>query len=441
MSTKSSNPHWDRRDFLRCSSFSLALPFLGSLKNGVAAEAAKKAPETKHAKRFVAVGYHLGLYKRSLFPAGAVKSGVQDPKNILRQVVLDAGLKDDFTTFSGLDHQGINGKGHAKIQTFLTGKLSSGISLDQLIANKIGKGTRFKSLILAAGSITAKASLAFTERGLPYPVIMSPQVIFDQLFGTNATMRKTEGYYVGSGKSLLDRFTADANSLTKGLNGTDRHKLKEYFHSIREVEKGLERQAGWQGKPYPAVDPNFKMPEKESLASAMLLQNEDLMVDLIALALKNDSTRVATLTIPSAGAALYFDENNLSMPYHAASHFGGSSSKVQALIAIQKRHLQALARMTKALKDAKDHNGESLLDSTVVLAGSAMGESTNHTRRNFPVFVAGGGFDHQQHIYCNTPEIKNVMLCDLYVTLLRRFGIHVDLFGVSKSNLNGVFTV
>lgn len=433
----------DRRDFLRASSGALVLPLLPSLAGGTAVAAAKKE-STKKAKRIVCVSYKLGLYKRSLFPTGCVEGGVQDPAHRLRKVLFEEkGLQNDITTFSGLDHQGVYGQGHGLAKTFLTGGLGVGISLDQLAANHVGKeGTRFKSLQLSsgAGSNGGGGGFSYTENSVPYPTLKSPELFFNNMFGVNLHAKAKQKYTTTSGKSLLDEFTQEAKLMQKGLNREDQHKLDEYFNSIRGVEKQLERKAKWQDKPYPKPDGKFKLPEVDNIDAQMILVNEQLMCDLIAIALKNNTTRVVSLEIPLSKDKLYLDENTMSLGYHGASHFGTNAKTVAGLIDIQERHMRSLARMIKALKDAKDHNGESILDSTIVLSGSAMGESSNHTRRNYPIIVAGGGFKHKGHVACNTKEIKNVMACDLYVTLLQRMGINVDSFGVSRSNLNEVFS-
>ena len=102
--------------------------------------------------------------------------------------------------------------------------------------------------------------------------------------------------------------------------------------------------------------------------------------------------------------------------------------------------MQGAARFLKVLNDTQDADGGSMLDSTVTLIGSAMGDAAAHRRTNYPLFVAGGGFNHQRHVSCGDGAVSNTMACDLYVTVLQQLGFEVEQFSTSESNLNGVLT-
>ena len=102
--------------------------------------------------------------------------------------------------------------------------------------------------------------------------------------------------------------------------------------------------------------------------------------------------------------------------------------------------MQGAARFLKALKDTPDPDGGTMLDSTITLIGSAMGDAAAHRRTNYPLFVAGGGFKHKRHVACGEGGVKNEMACDLYVTVLQQLGFEVDQFSTSQSDLNGQLT-
>ena len=134
---------------------------------------------------------------------------------------------------------------------------------------------------------------------------------------------------------------------------------------------------------------------------SFLLDNEDLMWDLMALAIKNDSTRVISMTIPITDRTLFVDGKFMSEGYHRLSHHGNKEEKIEGLLAIERRHMAGAARFLKALKDTAEADGGSMLDSTVTLIGSAMGDAAAHRRRNYPLLVAGGGFKHKRHLSCD----------------------------------------
>ncbi|MFT5465821.1 MAG: hypothetical protein ACI8UO_000917 [Verrucomicrobiales bacterium] len=170
----------------------------------------------------------------------------------------------------------------------------------------------------------------------------------------------------------------------------------------------------------------------------MLLQNEDLMWDLMALAIKNDSCRVFSLTIPLGGAALLLGDSLMSASYHGLSHHGNRKSKVDELVAVETVHMTGAARFMKSLKETRESDGSSMLDNTTLLIGSAMADASKHRRVEYPLMIAGGGYMHKRHVSCGAEqEHKNEMACDLYVTVLQQLGFEMESFASSKSNLNG----
>ena len=330
----------DRRQFLRCSSYALALPLLPSLADVTSA----KGQDSIKAKRLICVGTQLGFYKPEFFAAG------ETPRLI--RPLEDAGLDGSFTTISGLDHKGPTGNGHELVYTLFTGHVLPRISLDQLIAQRLGTDTRYESLQLCAGEAQARASLSFTSAGAPLPVTLRPSVLYAKVFGAGSVALKQQRYLIESGKSLLDELTGEAQSIRARINAQDREKLDEYFSSIRGVEEKLKRRRDWLDRPFPKPDADFALPEVENIDKSMLLENEDLMWDLMALAIKNDSTRVISLTIPIADSALMLDGELMSASYHNLSHHGKNKSKVNQLLSIEEQHMRGAARFLKSLKDA-----------------------------------------------------------------------------------------
>ena len=418
-------PRVDRRRFLRCSSHLLALPLLASLPG---ARGRRGALPEDRPRRLVCVSPQLGFYAPEFFASAA------DPR-LLRPLEA-AGLGGAYTTFSGLDHRGPVANGHDFVYTFLTGQVASSISLDQVVAPVLGKETRYESFQLCAGKAHAHPSLSFSAAGVPMPALLSPSLVFAKVFGADSLALAKQEYLLDSGKSLLDGVRGEARSLQDQLDAEDRHKLEEYFSSIRELEGQLARRRDWLDRPFPKPPADLVLPEEEVLDHSMLLENEALMWDLMALALQNDSTRVLTLTIPNSGAPLLMDGEMMGEGYHSYSHHGKDPVKIENLLKIQDRHMQGAARFLAKLKATPDPEGGSLLDSTVTLIGSAMGDAATHTRTNFPLLLVGGGFAHKRHVACRTEAVNNEMACDLFVTILQRFGFETERFGSSRSNLN-----
>jgi len=415
----------DRRQFLRGASCALALPFLPSIADA-ATRAGCARPVT--AKRLVCVGALLGFHPPAFFASGA------SPRLI--RPLDEAGLGSDFTTISGLDHKGPIGSGHEFAHTLFTGTIGAGISLDQHVAPALGKSTRYESLQLCAGESKARPSLSFTARGAPMPAILDPAALYTRIFGVGALSHEEQTYLIESGRSLLDGLVEEAKALRGRMDTADADTFEEYLAALRDVERDLAKQREWIDRPYPAPPADLPAPANSNVDGTMLLVNEDLMWDLMALALKNDSTRVISFAIPVSVRALLLDGALMSAGYHTLTHHGNDPDTIEALLRIEERHMRGAARFLKALKDTPDPDGGTLLDSTVTVIGSAIGDAATHVRTNYPLLVAGGGFAHRRHLACEEASGRHEMACDLYVSVLQRLGLQDDRFATSTSDLN-----
>ncbi len=415
----------DRRQFLRGASCALALPFLPSIATAaVRAERSLPAP----ARRLVCVGALLGFHPPAFFGNG-------DAPRLMRPLD-EAGLGSDFTTISGLDHKGPLGNGHGFVDTLFTGTTGAGISLDQYVAQNLGRQTRYPSLQLAAGESKSRPSLSFTARGTPVPALLDPAVLFSRIFGVGAASLEQQTYLLESGRSLLDGLQAEAKALRRRLDTADADTFEEYLESLRHVERDLALQREWIDRPYPTPPADFPAPGNPRLDGTMLLVNEDLMWDLMALALKNDSTRVISFAIPVTVRALLLDGELMHAGYHTLTHHGDDPDTIDALLRIEEHHMRGAARFLRALKDTPDGEGGTLLDSTVTILGSAIGDAATHVRTNYPLLVAGGGFAHRRHLACEEASGGHEMACDLFVSVLQRLGFEDERFSTSTSDLN-----
>lgn len=425
-----------RRHFLRASGVSLALPLLESLGGRVFAQNAAvtslpgKVPGADRPMRMVCIGNLLGFYPPAFFPE---KTGAdyQLPESIES---LEPNRKE-FTLYSGLDH-GVKG-GHFAMSSFLSGVRTAdakgmpegNITLDQRAAETLGGATRFPSLTVGSESgIHGGCLMSWTRSGTRVPPISTPRELFRKLFVTeDAADLAASLDRLDLKGSILDAVLGDAKSLQPQLGRRDKEKLDEYFTSVRDVEKQIELRRKWADVPKP--EPGMEEPENTDFVSDL-----PLMYDLIALALRTDSTRIATLEIGGDFEASAF---NLNGGYHALSHHGQREEAIQALITMERYQIEQFARFLDKLKLIEDGAG-TLLDHSMVLFGSGMGNANSHTNTNLPIILAGGGFKHGEHKAYPAKDPDRQMLCNLYLSMLHRFGAEVERFGTSTGTLTGL---
>lgn len=266
--------------------------------------------------------------------------------------------------------------------------------------------------------------------------MLDPALVYTRIFGVGASSLAQQRYLIDSGRSLLDGLAAEAKTLRMRMDAQDADTFDKYLTSLRDVEQDLAVQREWIDRPFPSPPAGFTAPESSRVDGTLLLVNEDRMWDLMALALVNDSTRVISFSIPIVVRALLLDGALMCTGYHTLTHHGNDPAIVEELLRIEDRHMRGAARFLKTLKDTPDPEGGTLLDSTVTILGSALGDASTHDRRNFPLLVAGGGFVHRRHLSCQEASGRHEMACDLYVTVLQRLGFEDDRFGTSVSNLN-----
>lgn len=421
------SPALPRRQTLKAAGATVALPMLESVPSHTAA-ADVAGDEDPKAKRLVCVGAYLGLHQPSFFPE-------QDGRDYEVTPLLEplARHRDDFSVLSGLDHRAKNG--HGNWANFLCGQNVGEISLDQLVANRIGEATRFASLQLSAGKYSR--NMSYTADGVALPMIQRPSVVYGKLFATPEDRKRSE-YLLRSGQSSLDKVTEEARRLQREVSGRDRQKLDEYFGSVRAVETRMRKHLEGIDDPIPRVD--YELPDYDPVAPTLMLECESIMYDLMALALETDQTRVVTMFLAGLGQVFTIDGETLQAGYHALSHHGNDPEKIRDLVRVEREHMTRLATFLDQLKAKTDADGRSLLDSTIVLWGTGMGDASRHSNRNVPTFVAGGGLRHGRHVAID-PDGKTTpprMLGDLYVTLLHQLGIEADRFSNATHDMDEV---
>jgi hypothetical protein len=419
-------PILSRRTFLRGTSVALALPLLDAMKIGSSALAV--GDPTIAPRRMVAICTALGLHEPFLFPKEAGRDYTLTP-----YLEIFGELRKDLTVFSGLSHPDVT-RDHITEASFLTGAPNPGnssfkntISLDQFAAERLGNATRFPSLTLN----TANNGLSWTRSGARIPADSQPSKVFARLFldGTSeevgAQVRRLR-----DGQSVMDRVASHARAMERGLPRGDRAKLEEYFNSVREVEKRLVQGQEWAKTPKPKVAAE---PPRDIPSPADMVGRTQLMYDLIYLALQTDSTRLITLFI--TGMSVVPPIEGVSLDWHSLSHHGNDPRKIEQLAIIEKAEMHLLHALLAKLKETAER-GANLLDRTMVLFGSNLGNASSHDGRNLPILLAGGGFKHGQHLAFdpnNSPPLGN-----LFVSMLQQLGLDVETFSTGTGPIQGL---
>ena len=415
----------DRRTFLRGAGVAMALPLLDVMPRLAAAP----APTVK--RRMVCINTPLGVHPPYFFPEKAGRDYEFSPYlEVLKE------FRDDFTVISGLSHPDI-GPSHDSNQSFLSAAphperrsgFKNSISLDQFAADQTYGQTRFPTLPLSCEG----SGLSWTKSGAPVPTECWPSSVFAKLFLEGRPDEiQAQARRLADGQSVLDAVRDQAKKMKAVLGVGDREKLDEYFTSVRDLEQRLSQADSWSKKPKPKVD--VKPPE-ENRNSADLVGKTRLWFDLIHLALQTDSSRLITLQL--LGTSNVPPIQGVSQGHHDLSHHGQDPAKIAQLKILELEKMRTLRDFLTQLRNTQEE-GESLLDRTMVFFSSNLGDAGKHSVKNMPVLLAGGGFQHGQHLAFD--ENNHPPLCNLFVSMLHRMGVEADKFGSSTGTLTGLET-
>jgi len=456
----------DRRRFLRGSGIALALPLFESFPSFVNAD--ERANNRKRLACFyMPDGVPMPLkedpgYKEwSWFPHGQGTdfqfTKCLDPLEPLRQ---------DLTVLGGLSHpQARNIHGHCNADQFLTGAATGGsgdyantISLDQLFAAHVEEHTRFSSLVVSTdggtGTPRGAQTMSFDRRGRAIPAEHKPKRIFDMLF---VKSDEDAARRLAIGKSSLDDLLADARSLQRSLSAGDRKALDDYLQSVRETEIKVEKAKRWMNIPLPTVDVDHLQLDITPDDPRVYLRT---MFELIFLAFKTDSTRVATYQIGRENGVGVSDYLARAIGFnltHQLSHKTKEPDGWKNFGSYCRFLSEEFAWFAGKLKSTPEPGGDgSMLDNSLLLFGSA--SSAFHLSRNYPVILAGGknmGFKHGRFLkygkgnednqadagaasdrnWRAEMDYEELPLANLYITMLQRLGLEHESFAGSTHSL------
>jgi hypothetical protein len=457
----------DRRRFLRGSGIALALPMFGSWAN-----ASSVAPQD-NPKRLACFYFPDGV-PMPLANDPAYQDWAWFPHGNGKEFVFSKcmetlePLRNELTVLSGFSHVASrNVHGHNNCDQFLTAaatgdgdmEYANSISLDQVYAAQVGDQTRFTSLVMSTdgGTGTARGvhTISFDKNGRPIPAEHRPKQIFDMLFLKSDVQSSKR---LARSSSALDDMLADAASL-KGLISTDDgRKLDEYMESVRQAEVKVAKAKRWLDAPLPNVERDHLNLELTTDEPREYLQ---IMFEMIYLAFKTDSTRVATYQIGRENGIGRSDHLSRAVGFNLAHQLSHETKHPDGWknFGIYCRFLnEEFGRFVERLRSTPEPAGSgSMLDNTLVFYGSA--SSAFHLSRNYPLILAGAknmGFKHGQYIniagssfqggpwmgdrepWQDKATSQDVPLSNLFVTMLQRLGVSTKSFADSTSAFEGV---
>ncbi len=409
----------NRRTFLKASGVGLALPLLESMNPAWSKEAAPP-------RRAVFICTTLGLHAPALYPKTTGPD--YEPTHYLG--LLKAHRKD-FTLFSGLSHPQQGGE-HQCEMTWLSAAPNPGmdgfrnsISIDQYAAAKLGYVTRFPSISLSSDRVISQS---YTSSGVMIPAEQRPSRMFAKMFlsGKPAEVARQKQKLI-EGRSILDELMDQTRALLKNASSVDRARLQEYFDSVRASEKELAEAQAWLDKPKPQV----KAPQPEDINDHTdLVGRTRLLLGLVPLIVQTDSSRIISIVIQNNHGIPQVEGVNTE--HHNLSHHGRDPKRIDQLMKIESAILTCFSEFLAQMK-AKREAGGTLLDNTVTLFGSNLGNANAHDPRNNPVLLAGGGLKHGRYL-AHDPR-NNTPLCNLFVRMLQEMGMETEVFATSSSSL------
>lgn len=437
-----------RRTVLHGLGTVVALPFLEAMTPRLsAAEVAKAAPPRRMAFLYIPNGAHMEDWT----PA---KEGTDYELTPILQPL--SAVRDDVLVLSGLtcDKARPNGDGagdHARASSaYLTGaqarktagaNFRSGVSADQLAAQKLGDRTRLSSLELgiekfrgsgncdSGYSCVYEHTLAWRNATTPLPTEVNPQIIFDRLFSDkpNDPDRQKRSRLRAS---VLDAVLDDAHSLERQLGGADRQKLDQYLTSVRDLEDRIKR----SDKLPPIVLPEgTKKPEE---LPADLTDHFHLISDLMVLALQTDVTRIVTYMFGREGSEQKYTMVGVNEGHHSITHHQNKPELQAKIRAINTYHIEQFAYLVGKLKSVSEGEG-TLLDSCMLAYGSAIADGNRHEHGDLPVLLAGkGGGSIQSGRHFRVP--RETPINNLWLAMLERFGAPAPSYGDSTGVLQGL---
>ena len=430
-----------RRTFLRGMGASLALPLLDAMVPSMTALASTPGnPVRRLGFVYVPMGSDISRWTpprendlSELSPTLSPLAPVADQLTVLSNME----LKNSYPGTHATSNAGFLSAAKAKWTESTDYHL--GTTVDQIAAKQIGQETQLPSLELAMDLLKTvgqcdngyacvyQNNLSWSSPTTPLPAEAHPRIVFERLFGEGGSVEERRAA-LRRRASLLDWVSEDVARLQRKLGPDDRNKVSQYLDTIREVERRIQRaEADTADKRLPDLDRPVGVP-------AAYADHARLMFDLQVLALQGDVTRVITFQLAREASTRTYLEAGISEPHHPLTHHGNNPEKIAKVAKINQFHVSLFAYFLEKLKATREGNG-TLLDHSLYLYGSGMGNPNLHDHVNLPILVAGGGAGKMKggrHIKYAEPT----PLANLHLTLLDKAGVRLDSFADSRGKVD-----
>ena len=438
--------HLPRRTFLRGAGAAVALPFLEAMLP--AGMRSAKAQEADNPTRFVGIfvphGAAPGYWVPDTVGSNFAFPFIYEPLEPFRNhIVVTSGLWSK----SAEPPPGVTGADHFVAAAFLcadkpkktTGAdIYAGTTIDQLIAQKVGQGTLLPSLQLAVEDPGASSacgegyscaytnSISWQTPERPLPMEINPQVVFERLFGDGGTPEVRAARRQAQ-QSILDSVRENLARLELDVGHGDRIRLEQYLEDIRELERRLEI-AAKASTETPDMAVPYGVPESFD-------EHIRLQFDLLALAFQADITRVSTLLYARDLTSRVYPESGTTTSFHGGSHHAGDPARIAEYASINRYHVSTLAHFVEKLSSIPEGDG-TLLDHSLVLYGTNMGDSNQHLHYDVPHVLVGGASGRMKGNRHLAYRSKEVPTGNLLLSLLDVYGIHRESIGDSTGRLD-----
>ena len=451
--------HLPRRTFLKGMGSTIALPFLGAMVP--AGHAASRTEGLLNPTRLIAIEMVHGAagsneWGASQYLWAPEKTGSEFDLTPSALLPMEP-YRDYLTIVSNTDVANAEAKTQSEIggdhfrssAVFLTqshpkqtegSDVLAGTSLDQLYAHQFGQDTPIPSMQLCIENINQSGgcnygytcvytdSISWASPTEPLPLIRDPRLVFDQLFGAGGSAEERQ-MRRRTDQSILDWIGNRASDLKKQLGPEDQRRMDQYLTNVREIERRIQQienraSSGEQGN----------IPEAPSGVPESFAEHVELMFDLQVLAFAADTTRVFSFKMGRDASARVFPESGTDKPFHPCSHHGGSEEGVTDFYKINKYHVGMLPYLLKKLESTVEGDTH-LLDKTMVIYGSPMGDSNLHNHKRCPLIVAGGANGSLQgNLHIKAPD--GTPMANAMLSLLHKLGMEdVESFGDSTGTL------
>lgn len=434
-----------RRTLLRGAGAAFSLPLLDAMIPASTALAETAAAPTQ-LRRLGYIYMPMGFNPKEWVPQGDTLDKLPSTLQPLQKV------KDQVTIISGMElrnaYPGSHATSNSAFLSAATAKRTEssdyhlGTTVDQIAAKRLGQQTQLPSLELAmdllnnAGqcdngyACVYQNNLSWSTPTTPLPAEAHPRLVFENLFGEGGTAddrRET----LRRRASLLDSVTEEMKRFKLQLGANDRGKVDGYFQSIREVERRIQRaEASVDENPLPDLDRPVGVP-------AAYADHARLMFDLQLLAFQGDITRVISFQLAREASTRTYPEIGVPEPHHPISHHGNNPDKLAKVAKINQFHVSLFAEFLQKMAATPEGNG-SLLDHSLYLYGSGMGDPDAHDHTDLPIIVAGGAAGNVQGGRHVTYE-KHTPMANLHLTLLNKAGVEMDSFADSNGTADELF--